>query len=106
MKSSNGLKSVVSNGRNHEHHYPFFQRWYDDYSLSGKMIERHCYCFRCNKEFVIRLNPSHMVIEHIQLGKEKNRETVSKLRKNLPKVIRQWKERVKKYGGARTSSQH
>lgn len=71
----------------HKHHYPYFIRWYDDWSISGKMIERHCYCFKCNKEFIIRLHPNHMYVEGMSFGLERGRETVSKLRKSLPKII-------------------
>lgn len=74
------------------HHYPYFLRWFDDWSESGKMIERHCYCFVCEKEYIIRLHPKHMVLELMEFGYDKGRETIAKIRKNLPKTIRRYKK--------------
>ena len=75
-----------------KHHYPYFLRWYDDFSESGKMIERHCYCFKCEKEYVIRLHPKTMGMEFMNFGLEKGRETVKKLRKQLPKIIKEYQK--------------
>lgn len=69
------------------HRYPYFTRWWDDWSKSGKMIERHCYCFICEKEYIIKLNPNHMDVPRMNFGLEKGRETIDKLRKKLPKMV-------------------
>lgn len=73
-----------------EHKYPYFQRWYDDFSESGKMIERHCYCFKCEKEYIVRLHPKHMHMPSMEFGLEKGRETIAKLRKKLPATIKRY----------------
>ena len=78
------------------HKYPYFQRWCDDWSESGKMIERHCYCFKCEKHIILRVHPKRMEVEGMSFGLEKGRETIEKLRKQLPKIIKEYEKNVKK----------
>lgn len=79
-----------------EHHYPYFLRWYDDLSKSSKMIERHCYCFKCEKEYIIKLHPKTFGVGLMNLGLEKGRETIEKLRKQLPNIIKEYNINTKK----------
>ncbi|MDP1729205.1 MAG: hypothetical protein Q8L27_03325 [archaeon] len=80
----------------HKHHYPYLQRWYDDFSESGKMIERHAYCFKCKKEFIIRFNPNSMPIKDMEFGLVKGRETIAKLKKDFYKTIKEYDKYIKK----------
>lgn len=82
-----------------EHRYPYFQRWYDNLSKSGKSIERHCYCFICEKEYIIRLRISSMHMPSVNFGLEKDRETISKLKRNLPIFIKKYINNVKEKEG-------
>lgn len=79
-----------------EHHYPYFIRWYDDFSESGKMIERHCYCFKCEKEYILRLNPKSLYMMGRSFGLEKGRETIEDLRRELPNIIKKYNKNIKK----------
>lgn len=73
------------------HYYPDFLRNYDDLSVSGKMIERHCYCFKCKREFIIRLHPKHLDMEHLELGDKSTIKQLMILRK------KEWRRLSKKY---------
>lgn len=104
MTYPHALKGMVSEKkkvkvisiREHKHHYPFFIRWYDALSISGKSLERHCYCFKCEKEFIIRFNLEKMYMPHVSYGLEKGRETIEKLRKQLPEIIRKYNKNTGK----------
>lgn len=91
MKSAKQGEIVKRRAKRCKHHYPYFQRWYDDFSESGKMIERHCYCFICRKEFIIRMNPSHMNIERMDFGKDR---TLSQIWRELPSSVNKFTKRV------------
>jgi len=76
------------------HRYPYVMRWYDDISKSGKMIERHCYCFICEKEFIVRYRFDSL--HEPTFGYEKGRETIAKIKKQLSKNIIQYIKNVNK----------
>ena len=61
------------------HYYPDFLRNYDEFSKSGKIIERHCYCFGCRREYIVKLNPEKLAnVKHIEFG---NKQTIAQLGK-------------------------
>ena len=78
------------------HRYPYFLRRFDDWSNSGKMIERHCYCFICEKEYIIRLHPKHMQVSDMSFGLKRGEETIEKFRRKLSQIINKYKERMRK----------
>lgn len=73
------------------HRYPYLVRWFDDWSDSGKMIERRCYCFICKKVFITRIHPKVLDVENLDFGYDR---TMSGLKKELPKLIKKYKKNV------------